>query len=141
MLSKRKKILFLCTGNSCRSQMAEAWAKAIRGDEWQVFSAGIEAHGMNPLAIAVMAESGLDITRQYSKTLAQLNGQVFDVVVTVCDHAANHCPVLPLPTLVIHMPFDDPPALAKHAANEAESLVLYRQVRDQIRAFVESADL
>lgn len=141
MPTKRQNILFLCTGNSCRSQMAEAWANRIRGDEWQAFSAGIETHGMNPLAIKVMAESDIDISHQYSKTVEQLGEQAFDVVVTICDHAASHCPSLPQSTPVKHVPFDDPPALARNATTEEEALVYYRQVRDQIRSFVESADL
>ena len=82
-------ILFLCTGNSCRSQMAEAWANSLRGDEWQASSAGIEVHGMNPLAIKVMAESRLDITSQYSKTYEQLKNKDFDVVVSPSFNGGN----------------------------------------------------
>jgi len=141
MPSQPKKVLFLCTGNSCRSQMAEAWVNTLKSNEWQAFSAGIETHGMNPFAISVMAESGVDMTGQYSKNVDELKGNTFDLVVTVCDHAANHCPSLPSTLSVKHIPFDDPPALAKNAKNEAETLVSYRLVRDQIKTFVESSQL
>jgi len=141
MPSQQKKVLFLCTGNSCRSQMAEAWVNALKPDEWQAFSAGIETHGMNPFAISVMAESGVDMTGQYSKNVDELKDNTFDLVVTVCDHAADHCPSLPSTLSVKHIPFDDPPALAKNAENEAETLVSYRLVRDQIKTFVESSQL
>ena len=141
MSSQQKKVLFLCTGNYCRRQMAEAWVNALTPNEWRAYSAGIETHGMNPFAISVMAESGVDMTGQYSKNVDELKDNTFDLVVTVCDHAANHCPSLPSTRLVKHIPFDDPPALAKNAANEAETLVSYRLVRDQIKTFVESSQL
>jgi len=121
--------------------MAEAWVNTLKSNEWQAFSAGIETHGMNPFAISVMAESGVDMTGQYSKNVDELKGNTFDLVVTVCDHAANHCPSLPSTLSVKHIPFDDPPALAKNAKNEAETLVSYRLVRDQIKTFVESSQL
>mgnify|MGYP000011715022 FL=1 len=141
MSSQQKRVLFLCTGNSCRSQMAEAWVNALKPNEWQAFSAGIETHGMNPFAMSVMAESGIDMSGQYSKNINDLKNTTFDLVITVCDHAANHCPSLPSTLLVKHIPFDDPPALAKHAKDEAETLVSYRLVRDQIKTFVESNQL
>jgi len=141
MAVQQKKVLFLCTGNSCRSQMAEAWVNALRSSEWLAYSAGIETHGMNPHAVSVMAESGVDMSGHYSKTLEDLKEQVFDLVVTVCDHAAEHCPAIPMATPVKHVPFDDPPALAKLAANAEASLNSYRLVRDQIRSYIESADL
>jgi len=121
--------------------MAEAWVNALKSNEWQAFSAGIETHGMNPFAISVMAESGVDMAGQYSKNVDELKDNTFDLVVTVCDHAASHCPSLPSTLAVKHIPFDDPPALAKHAKNEAETLVSYRLVRDQIKTFVESSQL
>jgi len=121
--------------------MAEAWVNSLRSTEWLAFSAGIETHGMNPHAVSVMAESGVDMTKHYSKKLEDLGGQKFDLVVTVCGHAAEHCPAIPMNTLVKHVPFEDPPALAKLAANEVESLNSYRQVRDQIRSFIESSEL
>jgi len=138
-MAEIKKVLFLCTGNSCRSQMAEAWVNKLRANEWMAFSAGIETHGMNPSAISVMGESGVDMSQHYSKTVDEFQNQRFDLVVTVCDHAAEHCPAS-LPSAVMkHIPFDDPPALAKLAANAEESLNGYRRVRDQIRTFVESS--
>jgi len=132
------KILFLCTGNSCRSQMAEGWARHLKGDQIEPFSAGIEVHGLNPDAVRVMAEAGVDISRQQSKRLVDLPSLDFDYVVTVCDHARESCPVFPGKAKVIHVGFDDPPRLAAGAATEAERLQPYRRVRDEIRRFVES---
>ena len=134
----KPKVLFLCTGNSCRSQMAEGWARALKGDLLEPYSAGIEAHGMNPFAVRVMREAGIDITGQSSKLLSSLSGVTFDVVVTVCGHAHESCPVLPGHTKVVHVGFDDPPKLAKTAATEEEALGQYRRVRDEIKAFVET---
>jgi len=133
---RKLRVLFLCTGNSCRSQMAEGWARALRGDRIEAFSAGLVAHGQNARAIQVMAEAGVDISRQPSKTLASLGDQAFDVVVTVCGHADEHCPVFPGQTRKIHRGFDDPPKLAQGAKTEDEALRHYRRVRDQIKAFV-----
>jgi arsenate reductase (thioredoxin) len=130
------KILFLCTGNSCRSQMAEAWARHLKGDCIEPYSAGIETHGLNPDAVRVMAEAGIDISRQRSKHLDELRDVQFDYVVTVCGHAQEHCPVFPGKTKVIHVGFDDPPRLAAGAATEEERLAPYRRVRDEIRRFV-----
>lgn len=137
------KVLFLCTGNSCRSQIAEGYARSLKSGMFQAFSAGLVAHGQNPLAIRVMAEDGVDIRGQSSKTLQSLldAGQEFDVVFTVCGHADESCPLFPGTTRVIHHGFDDPPKLAKDAGNEEEALVHYRRVRDEIRAWVESLDL
>jgi arsenate reductase len=136
--SKRTKVLFLCTGNSCRSQIAEGYARALKADVIEAFSAGIVAHGQNPNAITVMAEDGVDITTQQSKTLQSLldAGVAFDVVYTVCGHADENCPVFPGATKVVHQGFDDPPKLAKDAKNEEESLNHYRRVRDEIRAWI-----
>ena len=131
-------VLFLCTGNSCRSQMAEGWTRALRGDRFEACSAGIEAHGLNPLAVQVMAEVGVDISGQRSKTLAELPTLDFDLVVTVCDHAHESCPLFPAQTKVVHAGFDDPPRLAQNAKTEEEALAHYRRVRDEIRAFVET---
>jgi arsenate reductase (thioredoxin) len=131
------KILFLCTGNSCRSQMAEGWARALRSADIEPYSAGIEAQGLNPLAVKVMAEAGVDISGQRSKTVDEFEGVDFDVVVTVCDKAAESCPMFLGDSPVVHVPFDDPPALAEGAATEAEALQHYRRVRDEIRDFVE----
>ena len=113
-------ILFLCTGNSCRSQMAEGWARALKGDQIEAFSAGIETHGLNPRAVQVMAEAGVDISGQRSKTVADLPTREFDFVVTVCDHAHESCPLFAGKTRLVHAGFDDPPLLAKDAKTEAE---------------------
>jgi arsenate reductase len=132
------KILFLCTGNSCRSQMAEGWARHLKADSIEPYSAGIETHGLNPQAVKVMAEAGVDISRQRSKLVGELRDVAFDYVVTVCGHAAEHCPLFPGKAKVIHVGFDDPPALAAEAQTEEERLAPYRRVRDEIRTFVET---
>ena len=134
---KRLTILFLCTGNSCRSQMAEGWARALKSDVIEAYSAGIETHGLNPLAVKVMAEAGVDISRHRSKHVEELKNISFDYVITVCDHAHESCPWFPGRTRVVHVGFDDPPRLAKTAKSEEEALNHYRRVRDEIRAFVE----
>jgi arsenate reductase len=131
------KILFLCTGNSCRSQMAEAWARHLKSDVLDPYSAGIEKHGMNPHAIKVMAEAGVDISHQYSKTPAELGPLPFDYVVTVCGHANENCPVFPGKTRVVHVGFDDPPRLTKGLPDGEEKLAVYRRVRDEIRRFIQ----
>lgn len=138
--SQRTKVLFLCTGNSCRSQIAEGYARVLKGDTFDAFSAGIVAHGQNPNAIKVMAEDGIDITTQQSKTLQSLlDADVsFDVVYTVCGHADENCPIFPGKTMVVHHGFDDPPKLAKGARTEEEALNHYRRVRDEIRAWIET---
>jgi arsenate reductase (thioredoxin) len=132
------KVLFLCTGNSCRSQMAEGWAHYLKSDRIEPYSAGIEAHGLNPDAVRVMAEAGVDISSQRSKLVGEFRGVDFDYVVTVCGHAHENCPVLPGKTAIVHVGFDDPPRLAADAKTESERLAPYRRVRDEIRAFVES---
>ena len=132
------KILFLCTGNSCRSQMAEGWARHLHGDTIEPYSAGLEKHGMNPYAVAVMAEAGVDITEQHSKTVDELGAVPFDYVVTVCGHAHEHCPLFPGKAKVVHVGFDDPPKLAAGLPDGPEKLAIYRRVRDQIRAFIET---
>jgi len=131
------KILFLCTGNSCRSQMAEGWARHLKADSLEPYSAGIETHGLNPNAVQVMAEAGVDISGHRSKHVDDLRGVGLDVVVTVCDRAHESCPLFPGSTRVVHRSFDDPPRLARGAASEEEALGHYRRVRDEIRAFVE----
>ncbi len=132
------KILFLCTGNSCRSQMAEGWTRHLQSDQFEAWSAGIDPHGLNPYAVKVMAEAGVDISGQRSKHIGELTNIEFDCVVTVCGHANEHCPVFGGKTRVIHVGFDDPPQLTAGASSEAERLAVYRRVRDEIRAFVES---
>jgi arsenate reductase len=132
------KILFLCTGNSCRSQMAEGWARHLKADSIEPYSAGIETHGLNPTAVQVMAEVGVDISGQRSKHVRELRGVPFDYVVTVCDNAHESCPLFPGKTRVVHVGFDDPPRLAAGAKTDEERLAPYRRVRDEIRAFVET---
>ena len=131
------KVLFLCTGNSCRSQMAEGWARKLKPREIEAYSAGVEPHGMNARALKVMAEAGADIDNQRSKHVEELTHVPFDYVVTVCDHANETCPVFPGKTKVVHVGFDDPPALAKDAKSEEEALSHYRRVRDEIKSFIE----
>lgn len=132
------KVLFLCTGNSCRSQMAEGWARKLKGDAIESYSAGIETHGLNPKAVQVMAEAGVDISGHRSKHVRELSHVAFDYVVTVCGNAQESCPVFPGKTKVVHVGFDDPPRLAKEAQTEEEALNHYRRVRDEIRQFVET---
>ena len=127
----KQRVLFLCTGNSCRSQMAEGWLKALGGDRFEVFSAGIEAHGKNPRAIAVMQEAGVDISGQESEILEPELLSTLDLLVTVCGHADEHCPVVPVSCEKQHWPFDDP---AKAVGTEEEVMNEFRRVRDQIKA-------
>jgi arsenate reductase len=137
-MARKIAVLFLCTGNSCRSQMAEGWARHLRADSIDAFSAGISPHGLDRRAVRMMAEAGVDISGQTSKHVDELTGRRFDYVVTVCDHANEHCPVFPGATSVVHVGFDDPPSLARAARDEQEALEHYRRVRDEIRAFVET---
>jgi arsenate reductase (thioredoxin) len=132
------KVLFLCTGNSCRSQLAEGFARRLRGEVIEAHSAGVEPHGLNERAVKVMAEAGVDISGYRSKNVAEVMGVPFDYVVTVCDHAREACPVFPGRAKVVHVGFDDPPWLARDAKSEEEALGHYRRVRDEIRAFVET---
>jgi arsenate reductase len=118
--------------------MAEGWARALKTGAIEACSAGIEGHGMNSYAVKVMAEAGVDISRQRSKTLAELGPGDLDYVVTVCGHAHEHCPVFPGQTTVVHAGFEDPPALTRHLADGEEKLAVYRRVRDEIRRFVET---
>ena len=136
-MRKKLNVLFLCTGNSCRSQMAEGWARRLKGDVIEPYSAGIETHGTNPRAIKVMAEAGVDISGQRSKLLGDLADVPFDYMVTVCDHAHETCPVFPGKAKTVHVAFDDPPTLAKAARTKEEALNHYRRVRDEIRRFIE----
>lgn len=131
-------VLFLCTGNSCRSQMAEGFARVLKGAVFQAYSAGIEKHGMNPHAVTVMAEAGIDIKVQESNTTEELAVKEFDYVVTVCDNARERCPWFPAKTRLIHKSFQDPPALTRDMPDGEEKLAVYRRVRDEIRCFIES---
>jgi arsenate reductase len=134
----RLKVLFLCTGNSCRSQMAEGWTRHLKGDVIEAYSAGIEKHGMNPHAVKVMAEAGLDISKQYSKTTAEIGPAQFDYVVTVCGHASENCPIFPGKAKKIHVGFEDPPRLTIDMPDGEEKLAVYRRMRDEIRRFVDT---
>ena len=134
------KILFLCTGNSCRSQMAEGWAKKLKKDTIEAFSAGVEIHGLNPDAIRVMAEAGIDISGHTSKHVNDFKDVTLDLVITVCGHAHETCPYFPPRCRVIHVGFDDPPELARKlaqkGASKEEQLYCYRRIRDEIKLFV-----
>lgn len=132
-----KRVLFLCTGNACRSQMSEGWANHLLKEGVEAFSAGVAPHGVDPRAIQVMAEAGVDISRHDSKHVDDLLDIPFDLVVTVCDNAAEACPLFPGSAKKIHRGFDDPPKLARDASSEEEALAHYRRVRDEIRAFIE----
>ena len=134
----KQRILFLCTGNSCRSQMAEGFARHLKSDRIEAHSAGLETHGLNPMAVKAMAEVGLDISRQRSKHVDDLRNIPFDYIITVCAHADQHCPIFPGNATIVHIPFDDPPALAKGAENEEQALIPYRRVRDQIANFIKT---
>jgi arsenate reductase len=137
-MANKIKVLFLCTGNSCRSQMAEGWARQLKSEIIEPCSAGIETHGLNPNAVKVMAEAGVDISGQKSKHVDEVKGVPFDYVVTVCDNAKETCPVFPGKVKRVHVSFEDPPRLAKTAKTREEALGHYRRVRDEIRRFVES---
>jgi arsenate reductase len=136
-MRQRLKILFLCTGNSCRSQMAEGWARHLRSDDIETVSAGTETHGLNPNAVKVMAEAGVDISGARSKNVREFLDTAFDYVVTVCDNARENCPIFPGTGKIVHVGFDDPPALAEAVEGDEEKLDIYRRVRDEIREFVE----
>jgi arsenate reductase (thioredoxin) len=137
-MADKLNILFLCTGNACRSQMAEGFARQLRGDAIDAWSAGTEPHGMNRLAIRAMAEAGVDISAGRSKHVDDLKDVKFDYVVTVCDHAHESCPRFPGTTKVVHVGFEDPPKLARdaHAAGDEEAMPHYRRVRDEIERWI-----
>ena len=138
-MNQKLKILFLCTGNSCRSQMAEGWARHLKSDVIDAYSAGIQTHGLNPHAVKVMADEGVDISGQISKNVNDLIDVPFDAVVTVCGHAHETCPAwLGKKTRIVHVGFDDPPKLAQSAKTADEALNHYRRVRDEIRAYIET---
>ena len=135
MKNEKPNLLFLCTGNSCRSQMAEGWSRSLHERHFNVYSAGVETHGLNPFAVKAMEERGIDISQQHSTLLDDLAGVRFDYVVTVCDHAASRCPNLGENTRVLHHSFGDPPKLAKQYKDE-EKMIPYRQVCAEIEQFV-----
>ena len=135
--TKKLKILFLCTGNSCRSQMAEGFTRQLKKDEIDARSAGIDPKGIDPRTIKAMAEVGINISSQSSTSIDEIKGVEFDFVITLCDNAQKTCPAFPAKTGVIHVGFEDPPRLAKNARDEEEAMQHYRRVRDQIKIFVE----
>ena len=135
---RKPSVLFLCSANSCRSQMAEGFARHLKGDVIEPYSAGIEIHGLNPMAVTAMAEVGIDISGNRSKSINEIMGIAFDYVITVCGHANESCPVFPGKVNRLHKGFDDPPLLAKGAKTAEEALVHYRRVRNEIKAFIET---
>jgi arsenate reductase len=135
--AEKLKVLFLCTGNSCRSQMAEAWTRVLKGDRVEAYSAGVDPHDVDPRAVQLMAEVGIDISGQTSKDVDTLEPIEFDYVITLCDQAHQGCPFFPAKTRVLHVGFDDPPRLAAGAQTEEEAMAHYRRVRDEIKEFVE----
>lgn len=132
---KKLNILFVCTGNSCRSQMAEGWARHLKGDVMEAFSAGVYPVGVSSRAAKVMAEAGVDISGQRSKHVDSLAGVDFDYVVTLCDNAAEMCPVFPGSTRVVHRPFVDPGYMI---GSDEAIMAAFRDTRDKIRAFIET---
>ena len=118
--------------------MAEGWARHLKSDQFEAYSAGVETHGLNPNAVKVMAETGVDISGHKSQHIDDFRDVQLDHVITVCGHAHESCPVFPGTTKVTHTGFDDPPRLAKEAATEEEGLNCYRRVRDEIQAYVET---
>jgi len=135
-MAVKMKILFLCTVNSCRSQMAEGWARYLKSDVIEAYSAGIKPHNLDLFAVKVMAEAGVDISSYRSKHIDEVKDIPFDWVITVCDSANESCPVFPVKTKQYHVSFDDPPKLAKDTKTEEEALVHYRRVRDEIKKFI-----
>ena len=133
-MSDRIQILFLCTGNSCRSQIAEGWARHLKSDVIEAYSAGIRPIGVNSRTIKVMAEAGVDISGHTSRGVDELAGIDFDYVVTVCDNARQQCPVFGGRTKHVHKSFDDPYFAT---GSEEEVMAVFRRVRDEIKAFVE----
>jgi arsenate reductase (thioredoxin) len=135
-----KKILFLCTGNSCRSQIAEAWTNYLQKAKFRAYSAGIAPKGVDQRAIKVMAEVGIDISKQKSKDIDSLGAMKFDYVVTLCDNANEACPFFLAKTKLIHRGFADPPKITEEVTNEEEVLSHYRRVRDEIKTFIENIE-
>ncbi len=135
--SQKRKVLFLCTANSCRSQMAEGWARHIKGGEINAYSAGTKIQEINPHAVKVMSEAGVDISHYRSKHIDELKNITFDYIIMVCQHLQESCPLLPFRAKIIYKGFDDPPKLARKANSLEEILVHFRRVRDEIKDFIE----
>ena len=140
-MADKLKVLFLCTGNSCRSQMAEGWARVLKKDAIEAYSAGVEIHGLNSDAVKVMAEAGVDISDQKSKHIDDFKDMELDAVVTVCGNAHETCPYFPPRCKVVHVGFNDPPKMAEELAKKGigkeKQLDCFRKVRDEIKTFVE----
>jgi arsenate reductase len=135
----RQRVLFLCTGNACRSQMAEGWLRHLAGDRFEAFSAGVEPHGLDPKAVTVMAEVGVDISGHTSDAMARYADMPMDFFITVCDRAAESCPIPPPGSTTLHWSFDDPPTVVRERTLFGEAaLDVYRRVRDKIRAEIEA---
>ncbi|UCE83101.1 MAG: arsenate reductase ArsC [Deltaproteobacteria bacterium] len=134
---KKITVLFLCTGNSCRSQMAEGWTRHLKRNLVEAHSAGVNPKGVDPRAVKAMAETGVDISKQGSKSLDEIRHIEFDYVITLCDNAHKTCPIFPAKTRVMHVGFEDPPRLAEKAKDEEEAMAHYRRIRDEIRVFVD----
>jgi len=133
-MAQKKRVLFLCTGNSCRSQMAEGFLRNMAGDRFEVFSAGVKPTQINSLAIKVMAEIGVDISKHKSKSAMEFIGQQFDYVITVCDNANQTCPIFPGKYEKVHWDLKDP---AEVQGSEAERMVVFREIRNEIRQKIE----
>jgi arsenate reductase (thioredoxin) len=138
MTGQKLNILFLCTGNTCRSQMAEGLTRHLKSDLIEPYSAGVDPGVMNTRAVKSMAEIGIDISGGFPKTIESLDHIAFDYVITLCDHANESCPLFPGKTIRRNWGFEDPPKLAENAATEEEAMNHYRRVRNEIRAFVEN---
>jgi len=136
-VERKPRVLFLCTGNSCRSQMAEGFTRHLKEDLIEAHSAGVAPKGVDPRAIKAMAEFGIDISKQGAKSLDEVRHIEFDYFITLCDNAQKTCPVFSAKTRVMHVGFEDPPRLAANSKDEAEAMGHYRRIRDQIKAFVE----
>ncbi|OHB77051.1 MAG: arsenate reductase [Planctomycetes bacterium RBG_16_55_9] len=132
---EKVKVLFLCTGNACRSQIAEGWARHLKSDVMEAYSAGVWPAGISAKAVQVMAEAGVDISSHVSKHAYAYLGMDFDFVITLCDHAKAECPIYGDKTTLIHRAFKDPLAAA---GGEEQVLDAFRKTRDQIRAFIET---
>ncbi|MFW5798436.1 MAG: arsenate reductase ArsC [Planctomycetota bacterium] len=139
-MAKKLKVLFVCTGNACRSQMAEGFARRLQGGVVEPWSAGVMPCWVDPRAIQVMREVGIDITRQRSKHVDEVKGMPFDAVVMLCDYAASTCGTFPKVDNIIEFVVEDPPGATRRMRREDQKLEVYRRVRDRIRGFVERMD-
>ena len=137
-MEKKLRVLFLCTANASRSQMAEGWARCLKSDVIEPFSAGVDPKCLNPLAVKAMADAGVDISRQRAKHVSEVMALELDYVVTLCDNARETCPVFPGLATTVHVGFDDPYTLTLGMADGKEKLKVYVRVRDEIRDFIDS---